>query len=125
VKYAFIRAQQGRHALDRLCRLLGVSRSGYHAWRDRAPRERASSDARLIAHIQRVHREHRQAYGAVKTWRALNAQGIACGKHRVARLRRQGHIEARRTERTRLTVEHHKSAAPSAPRCLIGCGPAT
>lgn len=72
------------------------------------------SDESLLGHIRAVHRQHRQAYGAKKTWRYLNAIGIPCGKHRVARLRKQAGIEAQRKRRFRLTVEHHHTpkAAP-------------
>lgn len=63
--------------------------------------------------IRRVHLEYRQRYGSVKTWRTLNERGERCGKHRVARLRREHGIEASRRTRQRLTVEHHKAAAPA------------
>ena len=63
--------------------------------------------------IRRTHLEFRQVYGAVKTWRTLRDRGIACGKHRVARLRREAGIEAGRRRRQRLTIEHHKTAAPA------------
>lgn len=68
----------------------------------------------LLAHIRTAHGRHRQAYGALKTWRYLNSTGIPCGKHRVARLRKQAGIEAQRKRRFRLTVEHHHTpkAAP-------------
>ncbi len=68
----------------------------------------------LLQHIRIVHGKSRKAYGAVKTWRHLNQPGIACGKHRVARLRKLAGIEAQRKRRFRLTVEHHHTpqAAP-------------
>ena len=53
----------------------------------------------------------------MKTWRELKARGIACGKHRVARLRQQAGIEARRKRRFRVIVEHHHSA-PAAPNLV-------
>ncbi len=68
--------------------------------------------------IHRIHVEHRSAYGSVKTWHALQARNITCGKHRVARLRREGGIEVKRQQRQRITVEHHKTAAP-APDLLV------
>lgn len=52
-----------------------------------------------------MHEENREAYGAVKTWRELKAQGIECGRHRVARLRRGAGIEARRKRRFRITTQ--------------------
>lgn len=118
MKYGFIREHRDRFPVARLCRQLGVSRSGFHAWLDRPASARRVADERLLVDIRRVHLEHRQAYGGVKTWRTLNERGTPCGKHRVFRLRRQAGIEARRVQRQRLTVEHHKTAAP-APDLLV------
>ncbi len=118
MKYAFIRDHCRSHSVTRLCEWLEVSRSGFHTWLTRGPNARTVRDAGLLIEIRRVHLEHRCAYGGVKTWRALNERGIACGKHRVARLRREGGIEARRRIRQRSTVEHHKMPAP-APDLLI------
>lgn len=113
MKYAFIREHCKCFPVARLCRLLTVSRSGFHAWLDRPASAHTLADQKLLVDIRRVHIEHRSAYGAVKTWIALNKQGIACGKHRVARLRREAGIVPRRTQRQRITIEHHKTAAPA------------
>jgi len=67
----------------------------------------------LLADIRRVHQEHHEAYGALKTWRALNRQGVACGKHWVARLRREAGIEATRKRRFRVMTEHQQRPAPA------------
>ena len=117
MKYAFIEKHKDRHSIALLCRCLQVSRCGFHAWRDREPSAREKHDQQLLMAIRRLHLEHRQRYGGVKTWKALQANGIACGKHHVARLRRQHGIEAIRRTRQRLTVEHHKTAA-AAPDLL-------
>lgn len=113
MRYAFIEQHQGRFKIAALCRGLKVSRSGFYDWQSRAPSAHTQEDIRLLAEIQRVHREHREASGAFKTWRVLNREGIACGKHRVARLRRQNGIEARRKRRFRVTAEHHHTASPA------------
>jgi len=113
VKYAFIAQHQPRFRIAALCRTLCVSRSGFYEWQARAPSARTQADLRLLTEIRRVHREHREAYGAVKTWHALNRQDVACGKHRVARLRRLAGIEARRKRRFRVITEYHRTAAPA------------
>ena len=96
--------------------MLQISRSGFYDWvkRCHVPSQRALANTQLLQHIQAVHSQLRQAYGAVKTWKHLNKVGIACGKHRVARLRAEAGIEAKRKARFRITVEHHKmpKAAP-------------
>lgn len=118
MKYGFIRAHRQQFPVARLCRCLSVSRSGFHAWLNRPVSARALADQRLLIEIRRVHLEHRQAYGGVKTWRTLCARGIACSKHRVARLRREANIQARRRQRQRITIEHHKTAAPAPDRLV-------
>lgn len=114
MKYAFIRQHKEQYSLCAMSRALNVSRSGYYDWLRRMPSARAQANHALLTHIRIAHEQHRQAYGALKTWRYLNSVGIACGKHRVARLRQQAGIEARRKRRFRVTVEHHHTpkAAP-------------
>jgi hypothetical protein len=85
VRYAFIDGACQRHSISVLCRVLRVSKSGFYAWRSRTPSARERANAALITEIRRVHREHRQACGALKTWKALNREGIPCGKHRCQR----------------------------------------
>lgn len=113
MRYEFIREHCKQFPVAKLCRMVAVSRSGFHAWLTRPESEQARTDRKLTIAIRQVHLEHREAYGGVKTWCALNERGIACGKHRVARLRREAGIEAKRRTRARITVEHHKSAAPA------------
>ena len=100
-----------------MCSVLGVSRSGYYHWLDRPESARVREDRELLGHIRRVHAQNRCAYGAVKTWRELRGQDIGCGKHRVARLRRQAGIQAQRRRRFRITVENHHTVPP-APNLL-------
>lgn len=99
MKYAFIRDLHDQHSVRRLCCAVGVSSSGYYQWVTRIPSRRAQSDQHLLQQIRQVHRQSRENYGAVKTWRALKALGIDCGKHRVARLRNAYDLLARRRRR--------------------------
>jgi putative transposase len=111
VKYAFITKHCPQYPVAAMCRALQVSCSGYYESRSRAPSAHALTDQRLLADIRRIHTQAHQAYGAIKTWHAMRQAGIACGKHRVARLRRNAGIEAQRKRRFRVTVEHHKMPA--------------
>jgi len=114
VKYAFVRDHAKLHSVAALCRGLRLSRSSYYDWLKRPCSARSQQDANLLEQIQRVHLANRGAYGALKTWKQLRADGVDCGKHRIARLRAKAGIEARRKRRFRVTVEHHKSAQASA-----------
>lgn len=117
MKYAYIETHTGSIHAARACRALGVARSGYYDWKARGESQRSKQNSELLARIKEVHLASREAYGAVKTWRELNMRGIACGKHRVARLRRQAGIEARRKRRFRVIVENHHTV-PAAPNLV-------
>jgi putative transposase len=88
-----------------LCRVLKVSTSGYYAWNTRGLSARAKYHRFLIGQIERVHQETKQSYGSVKTWKTLNAQGVPCGKHQVARLRKIHGIESKRRRRFKITTK--------------------
>ncbi|QKT04941.1 IS3 family transposase [Ectothiorhodospiraceae bacterium 2226] len=113
MKYAYIAVSRSQYSLASLCRALQVSRSAF-MWQGRGTSARAQSDAALLIEIRRIHREHRQACGALKTWHVLRREGVPCGKHRVARLRKRDGIEANRKRRFRVIIEHHQTplAAP-------------
>lgn len=113
MKYAFIKEHDNEFRVVRMCSVLRVSRSGYYHWVGRPESKRVLADRELLVHIRRVHLQGRRAYGVLKTWDALREQGIVCGKHRVARLRRREGIEAQRKRRFRLTVENHHTTAPA------------
>ena len=117
MKYAFIRGHQNEFRVARMCAVLRVSRSGYYDWVDRPESRRVREDRELLVHIRQVHLESRRAYGTVKTWRELRERSVACGKHRVARLRRQDGIQAQRRCRFRITVANQHTTPP-APNLL-------
>ena len=71
-----------------MCRLLGVSTSGYYAWRVRSPSRRAQQNKELSRRIAAIHAESRQTYGARRVWAELRAQGVTVSRRRVARLMR-------------------------------------
>lgn len=117
MKYMFIRTQERLHRVTRLCTVLGVSRSGYYAWRDRPVSARTADDQRLLPLLRQIHQEMREEYGAIKLWREASGRGLRCGRHRVARLRTLGGLEAKRVRRFRVSVEHHQ-LPPPAPNVL-------
>ena len=77
----------------RMCRLLGVSTSGYYAWRNRKLSDRAIADAALTETITKIHTWSRGTYGAPRIHAELADLGVRVGRKRVARLMRQAGIE--------------------------------
>ena len=77
---------QANYPIATTCRLLGVSSSGYYAWRKRRLSRRAETDTALIAEIRAAHAASRSTYGAPRVHAELAAKGIRVGRKRVARL---------------------------------------
>jgi putative transposase len=86
--FRFIVAEKASHSISLMCRMLGVSRSGFHAWERRPPSDRALTDAWLGERISSIHRESRRTYGARRVHAALRQQGVRVGRKRVERLMR-------------------------------------
>lgn len=67
------------HSVRAMCRLLGRSASGFYAWLDRGPSDRAKRDAELTVTIHKVHAEARGTYGVPRVHAELGAQGLHIG----------------------------------------------
>jgi putative transposase len=83
-----VTAHQAVHPVATMCRVLGVSPSGYYAWRKRSLSARARADIELTAEIQAIHKESRRTYGAPRVHAELAAADRHVGRKRVARLMR-------------------------------------
>ena len=100
-----------------MCRVLEVSRTGFYAWRTRAPSARAQADERLKVHVRAFHARSDGSYGAPRVLRDLRAEGIRVGQKRVARLMRHlGLYGRQRRAWIRTTQSDHDY--PPAPNLL-------
>jgi putative transposase len=88
MKYTFIVAHETQFVVNRMCHVLGVGRSGYYAWRKRAPGTREEANQALLVLIKAEHEASRKTYGSPRLHVALQRQGVVCGHNRVARLMR-------------------------------------
>ena len=75
-----------------MCRVLGISSSGYYAWTTRAPSRRARSNAALTKTVRTIHAVSRGTYGAPRVHAELAANGIPASTNRVARLMRNASV---------------------------------
>ena len=118
MSYALIAAHRTAGPLATLCHALGVSVSGFYAWRRRTPSARAQRDAHLLDHIRAVYQAGRGVYGSPRIHAALRQQGIACSRKRVARLMRQHGLHSRRRPRRRIQTTDSRHTHPVAPNLL-------
>jgi putative transposase len=128
MKYRLIEAEKAEHSISRLCKVVGVTRQGYHAWRRRGPSLRSLGDEQLKKLIVTIYDGSLQTYGAVRVNDELREEhDVHVGRKRVARLMRELGVQgvSRRGKKPRTTVADEK--APPAPdlveRCFVADRP--
>jgi len=103
--YQVIATHARQYPVALLCRVLGVARSGYYAWRTRPVSRRREADGQLEAQIRQIHVASRRTYGSPRIHAELRDQGVRCSKKRVARVMRRAGIRVCRPTRRRTTTD--------------------
>jgi len=98
-----------------MCRVLGVSRSGYYDWRKRVPSKRSVENAALTERIGEIHEASHQVYGSPRIHAKLQEEGVEISRPRVARLMRKAHIRSKMTRKFVHTTnsKHNFRIAPN------------
>lgn len=118
MRYQFIREHRTEFSVQRMCQLLGVTRSGYYAWQPDQISPRQLENQVLVEQIHMEYKMSRQTYGSPRIWVRLLGRGVACGRHRVARLmRKEGIRPPKRRRRYPVTTQRQPDAIP-APNLL-------
>jgi putative transposase len=112
--YHLIKAERTSFPVQLMCRMLGVSRSGYYDWRDRPPSRRSRENAALTGKIREIHRRSRETYGSPRVHAELRVLGTRCGRSRVERLMRQAGLRGCMRAKRRATT--HRARGPLPPR---------
>ena len=110
--------EKANYPIALMCRVLGVSRSGWYAsCRRTRPSDRELRDAELVEKIREVHEASRRTYGSPRVHAQLVRDGLDVGKDRVARLMRAAGIKGRVRRRFKVTT-NSKHDRPIAPNTL-------
>jgi transposase InsO family protein len=115
MRFALIDQAKEQVPVQRLCSVLGVSQSGYFAWKDRPACRRQRDDLVLLAHARSAFALSNGTYGSPRMTRELQDNGFAVGRRRTARLMRENDIKARQKRRFKRTTdsEHSWPVAPN------------
>jgi hypothetical protein len=107
--FGFVDEHRGVWPVRMMCRVLGVSASGYYAWRTRPESRRSREDRGLLAEIRDIHADSGGVYGSPRIHVMLRSLGRAIGRNRVARLMRAGGLRglAALPRRVRTTDSRH------------------
>jgi putative transposase len=127
VIFRFIAAERAVHSIKTMCRVLGVSRSGFHAWQRRPRSTRALEDERLTERIRAIHKDNRRVYGSPRVHAELvMADGERIGRKRVERLMRRAGITgmvARKRGRTTIRVPGVRVCEDLVDRAFLAAAP--
>jgi len=99
------------YPLPLLCRVLGVSRSGYYTWLNRPPSHHACEETRLEAEIQAAHRRTRQTCGPERLQQDLAAHGVKVGICRIRRIRKKLGIRCKQIRKFKATTDSNHTLA--------------
>jgi transposase-like protein len=123
VKYAWIEAQAGWQPIARLCKVLGVSRSGFLQWRHREPSDRERANRPLDARVAVIHAEGKQGYGRIRVTRTLRQSGMRVGAERVRRSLLRQNLRSVYRRKYRITTVHTRLQAEVRLIFDGACGP--
>jgi transposase InsO family protein len=105
VRFAFLQSHAHEFSIVAMCRVLSVTRQGYHAWTRRRPSARACANEALRMEIREIHQRSRRSYGRRRVHRQLMRRGHGVGRNRVARIMAQEGLRAKRSPRFRVTTD--------------------
>jgi putative transposase len=108
-------ANQATFPTAAMARVLGVSESGFHAWRQRPASAHAVADSALLKRVRTIHASSRETYGAPRVHAELGAGGEKHGRKRIARLMREAGLVGASRRRDGVTTTRRDSDARPAP----------
>ena len=118
MKFGFVAKHRGTWPVDVVCGALGVSRSGFYAWRTRGPSRRAQMDAQILIDVRRSFLLSDRTYGARRVLDDVRDAGHICGRQRVERLMRHEGLRARPRRRARPGDQGERPLHTLAPNVL-------
>jgi len=105
MRFGLVDQAKGEFPVHRLCGVLGVSQSGYFAWKGRPASDRQQQDMVLLAHVRSSFALSHGTYGSPRMTRELQDNGLAVGRRRTARLMRENGLVARQKRRFKRTTD--------------------
>ncbi len=105
MSFALIDAKRAEVPIETACAVMGVSESGFYAWRNRFASARQADDMVMLAHIRAEFSTSNQTYGSPRMHAELKESGLAVGLHRVARLMSENGMKARQKTRFKKTTD--------------------
>ena len=104
MKFRFVRENRGKYKLGKMCKLLGVSRSGYYKWLKRKASNRDIENRKLYFEIKMIYVENRKSYGSPRIFKELRSRGKKYNKKRIERIMRENGLQAKAGKKYKVTT---------------------
>ncbi len=117
MKYWFMDQHRSAHGVQKMCRVIGASRSGYYRWKKQPQSQRQEENERILVEIRESHKNSSRVYGSPRITEDLQAQGTKCSENRVARLMKAHGIVAKTVKKFKATTDS-KHSLPVAENLL-------
>ena len=104
MKYWFMDQYSSTHGVQRMCRVIGASRSGYYGWKRQPQSKRQKENEKILMEIKESHKNSHKVYGSPRITEDLQAKGTKCSKNRVARLMKVHGIIAKTKKKFKATT---------------------
>jgi len=105
MRFEFIQAEKGRFPVTIMCRVLGVSTSGFYAWKTRKPSNRQRRKEALTTRVKVAHEGSRKAYGSPRVTRKMRKAGERVSEKTVAKIMQENDLVGRRKRRFKTTTD--------------------
>jgi putative transposase len=118
VKFPFIAEHRSEFRIQKMCKVLDVSRSGFYKWLSAPPSERSRRREELGERIAYHYHDNHGLYGAPKITNCLNEEGTQVGEKTVGRMMREKGLRSRTMKKFRVTTTDSNHRLPVAPNLL-------
>ena len=108
--YEFIKTYKNEFSIEKMAKVLGVSRSGYYEFMKRGKSARALENERLKKKIEHIHTSSRGTYGSPRVHATMKNNGETCSRKRVAKLMRQKGLQAKMRKKWKRTINRSSQA---------------
>jgi transposase InsO family protein len=118
MKYAFMAAHENEFSVKAMCRVLGLQRSGYYAWKQRPPSRREQANRELLEKIREAFEISRHTYGSLRIRHYWLRKGYAYSRHRIGRLMKKAQLIPLKAAKWHPVTTQQRLGARTAPNLL-------
>jgi putative transposase len=118
MKYEFILNHEKEYSVKRMCKVLGIRRSGYYAWRKRPKSAREQENIALLEKVEEAFEKSRHTYGSLRIQHYWQRKGHGYSRYRIARLMKKAHLVPLKAQKWHPQTTKQRAGARTAPNLL-------